>query len=566
VDQVNSLDALSALGAMTLAISRATTAEAIYQEALAAIARLTGLERAAVLLFDPDGVMRFKAWLGLSDGYRAAVEGHTPWRPGQREVAPVLIVDVATDPGLAPFLPVIEAEGIGAMAMVPLVTGGGTIGKFMVYHPARHRFGAQELHLMDIVAAHTAFAIDRQRAAEAQQRAESRLEDAEAQLWEKQRQESLVTMAGGLAHDFNNLLTGILGNVSAALEELPAGAAAREALLDAVAGAQGAAELTQQLLAYTGRAAFVIGRADLGDLVQESARLLATAISRKATLSLECAEALPAVEGDVTQLRQVVMNLLVNASDALANHTGTIHLTVSAVTPDAELLRRAVPGHSLQPRPCVSLVVTDSGTGMDEATRRRIFDPFFTTKFHGRGLGLASALGIIRSHRGAIVVDSVPGRGTSIQVLLPQAASPAPALRGDEEGAGEEGAGRTVLLVDDEELIRQSSGRILRRAGYRVLKAEHGLQALELMEREGQAVDLVILDLTMPRMSGEETLEALRHRWPGLPVLLSSGFTARDLPPGAQGGAEFLHKPYTSSELRRVVERALRGRAEHPLQ
>jgi GAF domain-containing protein len=157
------LDPLTRLGEMTLAIGRASSIEQIYREALSAVAGVTGAACASVLLFDPDGVMRFKAWLNLSELYRATVEGHTPWTPGQRDVSPVLVEDVAREPSLARFLGVIEAEGIKAMAMIPLVADGGTIGKFMVYHPDQHRFAARELHAAGIVAAHTAFAIDRQR-------------------------------------------------------------------------------------------------------------------------------------------------------------------------------------------------------------------------------------------------------------------------------------------------------------------------------------------------------------------------------------------------------------------
>jgi PAS domain S-box-containing protein len=675
------VEPLSTLGEMTLAISRATSTEAIYQEALAAVRKATGARRASVLLFDPDGVMRFKAWLGLSDRYRQTVEGHTPWTPGQRDVRPVLVEDVAQEGTLRPFLPVIEAEGIRAMAMVPLVAGGGVIGKFMVYHPHRHRFADEELQVADIVAAHTAFAIDRQRAVEALRLSEVRhrtvvdqlkevvfqvdvegrwtflnaswerltgypvaeslgrscldsihaedrdearavrkrllsgqatearhrcrylkrsgalrwvevyssvtrglsgevlgtsgtltdvteqralaeaLDHAEHRLWETQRQESLVAMAGGIAHDFNNLLMGVLGNAGVALAELPAGSPARPPLDDVVLAARRAAELTQQLLAYTGRGNIVIQPIDLSDLVRESARLLATAISRKASLTLDCPPGLPLVEGDATQLRQVAVNLLTNASDALGDATGNITLSTGRVVADAVLLARAVTGHGLSVGPCVAVTVRDSGAGMSEATARRIFDPFFTTKFHGRGLGLAAVLGIVRAHRGAVVVDSAPGKGTTFQVLLPEGKQQVGASGATGEDALVPGGhASTVLVIDDEALVRNVCGRILGQAGYRVLFAENGRRGLEVLAAQGDEVAVVLLDLTMPELSGAETLAQLRARWPTLPVVLTSGYRAdatlrSDLEP-----TEFIQKPYTPTSLRQVIARAVASR------
>jgi signal transduction histidine kinase/FixJ family two-component response regulator len=543
---VGPLEPLSALGEMTLAISRATSAEQIYHQALQAVSKVTGAERAAVLMFDPDGVMRFKAWLGLSDLYRAALDGHTPWQPGQRDAVPVLIEDVTLEPSLAPFLAVIEAEDIKAMAMVPLVTGGGVIGKFMVYHPLTHRFGDAELHVAGIVAAHTAFAIDRQRAIEA-------LQESEANLRERQRQESLVAMAGGIAHDFNNLLMGVLGNAGVVLADLAPASPLRPAMEDVVAAARRAADLTQQLLAYTGKGPVAVRRLDLGELVRESSALFSTVIGHGASLTLDCAPGLPAVQGDAIQLKQVAVNLLRNASDALAGRTGSIGVRLRRVTVGPERLALAAPGHTLPPGPCVSLAVTDSGAGMDEVTRRRIFDPFFTTKFQGRGLGLAAVLGIVRAHRGAIVVDSAPGQGTTLEVLLPQLAEPAAVV---ERAAG---PAQTVLVVDDEELVRNACRRILGQAGYRVLLAENGRRALELLESSAGAVQLVLLDLTMPEMGGEETLARLRKGWPQLPVVLSSGYSPEEARSGQPEWAlvDFLQKPYASTTLRETVARAL---------
>ncbi len=543
------LDTLTRLGEMTLAISRASSIEQIYREALSAVAGVTGAACASVLLFDPDGVMRFKAWLNLSEHYRATVEGHTPWKPGQRDVSPVLVEDVAREPSLARFLSVIEAEGIKAMAMIPLVADGGTIGKFMVYHPDQHRFATPELHAAGIVAAHTAFAIDRQRAITALQLTERR-------LWETQRQESLVTMAGGIAHDFNNVLMGVMGNASVALADLPKDSPACEPLEDVLTGAQRAAELTQQLLAYTGKAPFALAGVDLSALVRESARLLSTLITRRATLSLDCPVGLPEIVGDATQLRQIALNLLTNASDALSEHTGTITLRTRQLDVDAPLLARAIPGHAMTPGPAVAMSVKDSGVGMDEATLQRIFDPFFTTKSHGRGLGLASVLGIVRGHKGAILVDTAPGQGTTFTVVLPASASQSVAATTPRGPTGLK-PHHTVLIVDDEPLVRSACVRMLERTGANLLVAEDGLRALEVLA--SCTVDAVLLDLLMPRLSGEELLAQLRRDRPGLPVVVSSGYST-EAARFAEAGVPFIQKPYTPEVLLDVLGRAVSAR------
>jgi two-component system, cell cycle sensor histidine kinase and response regulator CckA len=668
---------LSVIGRMTLAMSRIVRAEDLYREALATIVAITGTPRAAVLLFDPDGVMRFKAWSHLSDRYRAAVEGHTPWSPGQADPEPIFLSDPLSAPDLRRFAEVIEAEGIRSMAMIPLVAGGGTIGKFMIYHHARHVFSAEEMQLVQNVAAHTAFAIDRQRAVDALQKSEERyrsvvdhlrevvfqtdaagawtflnstweevtgfpvpralgrpwsdfvhpddrprhaaqlellahgerkecrsevrclrldggfrwvefvarltrnggggfvgtsgtltditerkataaaLQEAESRLRETQRLESLGVLAGGIAHDFNNLLMGVLGNAGIALAELPPGSPVAPVIQDVLLAARRAAELTRQLLAYSGRGKFMLQRVDLSALVKESAHLLGTAISRKATTKYEFTADLPAIEADATQLRQVAMNLLANASDALGDHPGAITVRTDLVQADRAELDRAVNGGELAPGPYVALEVRDTGCGMDEETGRRMFDPFFTTKVHGRGLGLAAVLGIVRGHQGTIRVESAPGRGTMVRVLLPVARSAEvdPATTGAEPDSVTLGA--TVLLVDDEELVRRTTGRMLASSGCRVEIAENGRRALEVLgARDGQ-VDLVLLDLTMPELSGEETLVQLRARWPNLPVVLTSGFTADATRPSGPGPTDFLQKPYDPVELQAVIRRAI---------
>jgi CheY-like chemotaxis protein len=374
---------------------------------------------------------------------------------------------------------------------------------------------------------------------------------AERRLWETQRHESLVTMAGGIAHDFNNVLMGVMGNAGVALADLPKDSPAREPLLDVMTGARRAAELTQQLLAYTGKAPFAIAPVELSGLVRESARLLSTLISRRATLSMDCPDGLPTIVGDATQLRQIALNLLTNASDALADRTGSITLTTAERQVTSELLARAIPGHAMVPGLAVALSVSDSGVGMDEATCQRIFDPFFTTKTHGRGLGLASVLGIVRGHKGAVLVDSTPGQGTTVTVLLPASSAP-PRPVGVTRSAPGLSPFHTILIVDDEPLVRKACVRILESTGANLLVAENGVQALEVLK--ASKVDAVLLDLMMPVLSGEDILPQLRRDWPAMQIVVSSGYGA-EAARFAEEGVPFIQKPYAPDELLEVLGR-----------
>jgi PAS domain S-box-containing protein len=382
------------------------------------------------------------------------------------------------------------------------------------------------------------------------------LRDTEARLRETQRLESLGLLAGGIAHDFNNLLMGILGNAGLALTELAPGTAVHDTVRDIEASARRAADLTRQLLAYSGKGKFVIDRLDLSRLVEESARLMLPSLSRQANVVWDLAAGLPSIEGDINQLRQVVINFLTNASDALADRPGTITVRTLLTELDEPTLARCVAGRGLARGRYVALEVRDSGVGMDEVTVQHVFDPFFTTKFQGRGLGLAAVLGIVRGHRGAIQVETAPGQGTCFRAFFP-ALEPVPAAAGIPGVRAPAGEGQTVLIVDDEPMVRNVARRILERAGYRVLLAENGRVALELLQTEHQEVGLVVLDLTMPELGGEETLALMHDAWPSLKVLLSSGYSAESAAgQGATGLVGFIQKPYMPAELLEAVGKA----------
>ena len=381
----------------------------------------------------------------------------------------------------------------------------------------------------------------------------ARLEEArwEARLQHAQKLESLGVLAGGIAHDFNNLLVGMLGNSSLALEDVPEGHRARTAVEQIQLASRRAAELTRQMLAYSGKGRFVVEPLDLSTVVREMMDLLMVSITKKASLVTDLPDGLPAVQADVTQLRQVVMNLITNASDALEGGHGTIRLITGTLQAEPRYLEGMDVGGDLPPGGYVFLEVSDTGAGMTEETQVRMFDPFFTTKATGRGLGMAATLGILRGHSGAIKVYSEEGQGTAIKLLLPAVEGMEPtAPRGS--GPVIHGALHgTVLVVDDQTLVRSMARRTLERAGLTILEAADGHETLEIYERSGTSIDLVLMDLTMPVLSGEETFAALRRLDPSISVLLMSGYNAQDTTAKfvGKGLAGFLQKPFTAKEL-----------------
>ena len=384
----------------------------------------------------------------------------------------------------------------------------------------------------------------------------------EQQLLQVQKLESLGVMAGGIAHDFNNMLMGILGNAELARMDLSPDSPMGVYLEHIETAAKRLADLTNQLLAYSGRGRFVVKAINLSSLVTELSSLLSTVISKQAAVRLDLKENLPSVQVDVTQMRQVIMNLITNASDALEDTNGTISVCTGVTQVDRDYLASTHLDEELPTGAYVHLEVSDTGVGMDRATRARIFDPFFTTKFAGRGLGLAAVLGIIRGHQGAIKVYSEPGKGTAVKVLLP--ASQNPAL--DEERALPKenlpGGPICALLVDDDEMVRGVTRAALERMGCRVLTAKDGVDGLDLFRRHLKEVDLVILDMTMPRMSGEETFQQMRRLKPEVKVLLTSGYNEQDATNRftGKGLAGFIQKPFAPSDLRCKIQLILQDK------
>ena len=379
-----------------------------------------------------------------------------------------------------------------------------------------------------------------------------------SQIQQTQKLESLGVLAGGIAHDFNNLLMAVLGHADLALDGLPSSSDARDDLAEIRRAAQRATELCKQMLAYSGKGRFVIQPVELQKVVEEMLHMLRVSISKNSVLKLDFAPNLPRVDADASQLRQVVMNLVVNASEAMGERSGVVTLSTGAMDCDRAYLSEAWLDEQLAEGMYVFIEVADTGAGMDAETRARIFDPFFTTKFTGRGLGLAAVLGIVRGHRGAIKVYSELGKGTTIKVLFPasqraERREETSAVRGLYEGKG------TVLLVDDDESVRAVGRKMLERVGFSVVTAADGAEAIARFRERSDDIICAIVDLTMPHVDGAETFRELRRMRPGVRVILSSGYNEQDVTQRfvGKGLAGFIQKPYQLSTLVAVLKEVL---------
>jgi PAS domain S-box-containing protein len=374
----------------------------------------------------------------------------------------------------------------------------------------------------------------------------------EAQIHHAQKLESLGVLAGGIAHDFNNLLMGVLGNASLALMELSPESPARESVAQIETAALRAAELAKQMLAYSGKGKFVIQRINLSKIVEEMSHLLEVSTSKKAILRYNFAANLPAIEADPTQLRQVIMNLITNASDAIGERSGIITVGTGVLEADRGYLSETYLDDDLPPGDYVFVEVSDTGCGMDEETRFKIFDPFFTTKFTGRGLGLAAVLGIVRGHRGAIKVYSQSEKGSTFKVLFPCSEQPVEDLEGgSKDSIGSWQGTGTILVVDDEETVRTVSKRMLEAHGFSVLTACDGSEGVDLFKARRHEINAVLLDMTMPHMDGEEAFRELRRIDPEVRVILTSGYNEQEATNrfSGKGLAGFVQKPYTPNVL-----------------
>jgi PAS domain S-box-containing protein len=382
-------------------------------------------------------------------------------------------------------------------------------------------------------------------------------------LRHKQKLESIGVLAGGVAHDFNNLLTVIMGGACSVLLEHPT----CEQLNDVIAASERAADLTKQLLAYAGKSQFVKKTTfDLNDLVSRSTQLLSASMPKKVKLVFNLWPEELCIEADPSQIEQILVNLVINAAEAIPPQTnGRVEIVTSICDVTAAKAQRQSGTFDIRPGRFVCVEVRDNGCGMNEATISQIFDPFFSTKFTGRGLGLAAVHGIVQSFGGFVEVLSAPDEGTTFRVHLPFAAKPCPAEQPVDAEASTSRrqirASGAILVVDDEDLVRKSACLTLRRRGFDVLEAQDGREALEVLAATTPPPSLALVDLSMPVMGGDELVPILNQRYPDLKIVVTSGYPEKDARKGFSAQvAGFLQKPYTAISLSDKVDEALGAR------
>ena len=444
-----------------------------------------------------------------------------------------------------------------AAAGEPQLFEWGFIDSEGVFHPTEVHLKLTEIRGESVLLGVIRDITERKRAEQERQQLEHRMQQA-------QKLESLGVLAGGIAHDFNNLLMAILGNASLALMKLHPESPGRDHIQKVETAAKRAAELTNQMLAYSGKGKFVVEPLSLSRVVEEMSHLLGAVISKGVVLKFDFSEDLPPIEGDAAQIRQVVMNLILNGSDAIGDTSGVVTVSTGVVQADRAYLSATYLDWDLPEGYYVYVEISDTGHGMDAQTQRKIFDPFFSTKFSGRGLGLAAVLGIVRGHHGAVKVYSEVGKGTTIKVLLPAAEEPEPVRMVRPRDADDWRGHGLVLVVDDEEMIRDTARMILEAVGFEVLLAADGREAVEVFRERGHEIRVVLLDMTMPHMGGEEAFSELRRIRDDVRVILSSGYNEQEATNrfAGKGLAGFIQKPYPPQSLAEILRGILEGAEE----
>jgi PAS domain S-box-containing protein len=381
-------------------------------------------------------------------------------------------------------------------------------------------------------------------------------------LEQAQRGESLRLMAAGVAHDFNNILLSLITNAEIAQEDLPGDTPAGQALANVIRDGQRAAELAGRMLDYSGGGSFMPETLDMAEILRAHQGRMAE-LAEGCRLQLEASEGLPPVEGSGDQLLQAVLNLVANAAEAYEGTPGTIHVRVGVREVDAVYRASTALEGRVEDGPHIYIDVEDSGSGMPGEVRRRALEPFFTTRFHGRGLGLSAALGIVTAHRGGLEIHTRPGAGTRVRLLIPSSErrTERRPLEASSEGPVQWPPLKPILIADDEESVRTVMATVLEAAGARVVLASDGQEAVNLVERDPSRFCVAVLDLSMPRLTGDEALLAIRRVAPKLPALITSGFSERDLTEGVLSlrGVGFLQKPYRAKDLVARVRDMLPG-------
>lgn len=389
--------------------------------------------------------------------------------------------------------------------------------------------------------------------------------DAEEALRRAQRLESLGVMAGGIAHDFNNLLAGVLGQAALAKAKLPADSPARLHLEKAITASTRAADLTRQLLVYAGKGRVETQLLNLNELLKENHSLFETIIPKSVQLTFELDADLPWIEGDIGQLQQVIMNLIMNAAEAINGQTGTVQVQSGQMrlTTDDHLHSYYIGGSLLPTGNYVTITITDTGSGMDKKTMDRIFDPFFSTKGYGRGLGLSATIGIIRIHKGGLRVESQIGVGSTFQVLLPAVAAPLPRpVEPLYTNGSEQPPSGTVLLMEDEAVIREALTDVLEMQGLHVITATNGAEGIQSFRQHQNEIAVVVVDMQMPVMNGAEAMRELLKIDPLIEVILTSGYSELSLGPELlqKDSVTFLQKPYSIELFLKKIDERIKAR------
>ena len=436
---------------------------------------------------------------------------------------------------------------------------GRALGSLVALSRRRLDLKTHEEWLIEIFAARAGAELERARADAEQHRLEREMLHAE-------KLKSLGVLAGGIAHDFNNLLTGIVGNVGLIQMSAAPGSELADRVAQIEIASTRAESLTKQMLAYSGRGAFVVETMDLNTTIQEVSELLETAVAKNVNLRRSLPETALLVEVDATQVRQLLMNLIMNASDAIGGEPGTVSVSTGVVEVSVADLRAYLGGDRMSTGEFVCLEVVDTGTGMDTETQRRMFDPFFTTKAKGTGLGLSAALGIVQGHHGGLQVRSTVGKGTCVRVLFPAVArttSPMPTSKSRTEWAKIDG---TALVVDDEAIVRTVASEVLRRCGMAVILARDGIEAVKMFETHRAEIGVVLVDLSMPRMDGRRAAERIRRIDAAMPVILMSGYDESEATRRSTASScdAFLQKPFTAASLMEAVRPLVRREEQAP--
>ena len=546
--------------------------EATVSSTLHAIARIIEEQNPGYkcsILLVADGHFVRGAGPSLSEDYNSAIDGFAIGPAvGSCGTAiywnvPVIVEDIQNDPLWIPFRELAAKEGVAACWSHPFTSKGGSVlGALAFYSPEPRKPTEQQLSALRAAARMTGLAMERGRAEQALREKRKRELELEDQLRQAAKMEALGVLAGGVAHDFNNVLSTILSNAEYALDVLPEDHEVRPELEAIIEASKRAGSFCSQMLAYAGRGAFKTTLIEMGSLLPQLSSLVSAAVPKKATLEYSLHNDELYVDGDENQLLQVFMNLVTNAAEALGDYGGRILVSTSLEEHDKNSLERFPGGEDCSAGSYFKLTVSDTGCGMSPEVASRIFAPFYTTKFTGRGLGLAAVKGIILKHGGVINLHSVEGKGTTFTVMLPAAEPPRKKAACGADSRAQRQAGRRLLVVDDEENLRQILCKRLRRAGFEVLEAAEGQSALELFKESPEAIDCVLLDLSMPKLGGDEVLMAIREVQPDTPVIMMSGYTEQEMIDRFESqisGA--LQKPFTKDLLMAAIDNATANQA-----